>query len=67
MLKPAVIIELGNHTTVRRMAEKTDDGLLVTIFGMEYSLDDLVAEGWHYEVRWVEQRPNQPSLFAWKD
>ena len=46
-------IELGNHTTVTRMIDADKENPTVNLFGMKYTLADLISEGWHYEIEYL--------------
>ena len=55
-------IEIGNHTTVTRRIDPLKANPTINIFGMQYSLDEIIAEGWHYEIQYVMCR----GVKAWR-
>lgn len=60
--KALIAIHIGNNTIITR---KFTDGQYpkVNIFGLVYTLDDLVHEGWDYEIHYYEEGKEPISVF----
>lgn len=58
--KAFISIHVGNNTVIIRKFTKSQK---VNIFGLVYTFDDIVNEGWKYEIHYYKEGEEPISVF----